>query len=213
MTEIQEKSKPIPIKVILVGDSGVGKTSIIGRFINQYKSNVESTITTSFYSKIETIKDHELNFQIWDTVGQEQFRSLNSIFFKDAHICLLVYDITREDTFSSIKDYWYSSAIENGGEGIIIGVAGNKNDLYINEKVDRQEVRDFCNEINALFRFTSAVQNESIEELFRELGERFVESPFMKQFEQDNLDKNSRNNSISLNEKTNNSEKRKKNCC
>ena len=116
MTEIQEKSKPIPIKVILVGDSGVGKTSIIGRFINQYKSNVESTITTSFYSKIETIKDHELNFQIWDTVGQEQFRSLNSIFFKDAHICLLVYDITREDTFSSIKDYWYSSVIENGGE-------------------------------------------------------------------------------------------------
>ena len=80
----------------------------------------------------------------------------------------------------------------------------------MNEKVDRQEVRDFCNEINALFRFTSAVQNESIEELFKELGERFVASPFMEQY---NLDKNSRNNSVQLNEKTNNGEKRKKNCC
>ena len=212
MTEIQENRKPIPIKVILVGDSGVGKTSIIGRFINQYKSNVESTITTSFYSKIETIKDHELNFQIWDTVGQEQFRSLNSIFFKDAHICLLVYDITREDTFSSIKDYWYSSVIENGGEGIIIGVAGNKNDLYMNEKVDRQEVRDFCNEINALFRFTSAVQNESIEELFKELGKKYVKSDFMKEIGPEYFDKESRNSSFHLEKNDNNNTKKKK-CC
>jgi Ras-related protein Rab-22 len=214
MTEIITNIKPIPVKVILVGDSGVGKTSIITRYMNQFKSNIDSTITTTYYSKTEKIKNYELNMQIWDTVGQEQFRSLNSIFFKDAHICLLVYDITREDTFSSIRDYWYSAVIENGLEGVILGVAGNKNDLYIDEKVDKQEVRDFCNEINALFRFTSAVQNVSIGELFRELGARFVESPFMNEFGSEYFENKDGRNSIKLNdEKKNNDVKQKKKCC
>ena len=207
----EKNTKTIPIKVILVGDSGVGKTSMISRYIDQYKDNIDSTITTAYYTKIENIKDYNINFQIWDTVGQEQYRSLNSLFFKDAQICLMVYDITKEESFSSIKDYWYGAILENGTEGVIFGVAGNKNDLYINEKVDRQEVRDFCSEINAILKFTSAVQNACIEELFRELGEKFLDSDFMKNLDPEYLGQNERRNSFQLNKNIKN--KNKKKCC
>jgi len=105
MTEKIKIIKPIPVKVILVGDSGVGKTSMINRYLKQFKNHIDSTVTTSYYTKLEVIDDYKLNLQIWDTVGQEQYRSLNTLFFKDAQICLMVYDITKEDSFSSIKDY------------------------------------------------------------------------------------------------------------
>ena len=211
MTENIKNKKPISVKVILVGDSGVGKTSMISRYLNQYNEHIDSTITTSYYTKLVTIDNYKLNFQILDTVGQEQFRSLNSLFFKDAQICLMVYDITREDSFSSIKDYWYEAVLANGLEGVIFGVAGNKNDLYENEKVNKEEVRDFSNEINAIFRFTSAKQNVCIDELFKELGKEYVKSDFMKEFEQEYLDKNSRNGSFQLDE--NDTKKVKKKCC
>jgi len=213
MTEKIKNSKPIPVKVILVGDSGVGKTSMISRYLNQLKEHIDSTVTTSYYTKLEIIENYKLNFHIWDTVGQEQFRSLNSLFFKDAQICLMVYDITREDSFTSIKDYWYEAVLANGLEGVIFGVAGNKNDLYMNEKVDKEEVRDFCNEINATFRFTSATQNICIDELFKELGKKYVNSDFIKELEPEYFAKNSRNGSFQLEESDLKNKKRKKKCC
>ena len=212
MTEKVKNVKLIPVKVILVGDSGVGKTSMINRYLDQYKENIDSTLTTSYYTKTEIIKDYKINFQIWDTVGQEQYRSLNSLFFKDAQICLMVYDITREESFESIKNYWYASILENGLEGVIFGVAGNKNDLYIKEKVDKQEVRDFCKEINSIFRFTSAVQNVCIAELFKELGEKFVESDFMNELGPEFFEKKNGENNFKLDEDLNKGKKRRK-CC
>ena len=212
MNEKIKNIRPIPVKVILVGDSGVGKTSMISRYLNQFSDHIDSTVTTSYYNKKEIIDNYDLNFQIWDTVGQEQYRSLNSLFFKDAQICLMVYDITKKETFRSIKDYWYESILNNGLEGVIFGVAGNKNDLYMNEKVDKQEVRDFSNEINATFRFTSAKQNTCIDELFKELGNKFVKSDFMKEIGPEYFDKESRNSSFHLERDDNNNTKKKK-CC
>ena len=212
MNEKIKNIRPIPVKVILVGDSGVGKTSMISRYLNQLSDHIDSTVTTSYYNKKEIIDNYDLNFQIWDTVGQEQYRSLNSLFFKDAQICLMVYDITKKETFRSIKDYWYESILNNGLEGVIFGVAGNKNDLYMNEKVDKQEVRDFSNEINATFRFTSAKQNTCIDELFKELGNKFVKSDFMKEIGPEYFDKESRNSSFHLERDDNNNTKKKK-CC
>ena len=204
--------KPIPCKIILVGDSGVGKTSITNRYLNKFNEKITATVSTSYYNKIEIINNYKLNFQIWDTVGQEQYRSLNSLFFKDAYICLMVYDITKESTFKSIKDYWYESVINNGLEGVIFGLAGNKNDLYNEEKVDKNEARELSKEINAIFKFTSAKQNVCIIELFRELGERFLNSNFMldigkEYFGDDNF-------KIDNNENQGNKNKnKKKGCC
>ena len=210
MKENIKNIKPIPVKVILVGDSGVGKTSMISRYINQYNDHIDSTITTSYYTKLLTIDNFTLNYQIWDTVGQEQFRALNSLFFKDAQICLMVYDITSEESFSSIKEYWYEAVLANGLEGVIFGVAGNKNDLYEKEKVDKKEVIDFSNEIKAIFKFTSAKQNTCIDELFKELGKKYVESDFIKELGQEYFEKK-RTGSFHLDE--NGTKKRKKKCC
>ena len=215
MKEKCKNIKPIPCKVILVGDSGVGKTTIIDRFLNKYKENESSTLSTSYYVKTETINNYKIHFQIWDTVGQEQYRSLNSLFFKDAQICLMVFDITRDETFDSIKNYWYDAIQQNGLEGTIIGIAGNKNDLYAYEKVDRKEVRSFSEEIKSVFKFTSAKQNFCIKELFTELGIRFVSSKFMKEFGPEYFCdvNNNRTKSFQLNTQKKDINKDKKRCC
>ena len=204
-----KNKKPIDCKMILIGDSGVGKTSIINRYLNEFQKNISPTICTSFFNKIEIINDYKIKFQIWDTVGQEKYRSLNSLFFKDAHICLMVYDITNESSFKSIKDYWYQSVINNGLEGVIFGIAGNKNDLYMNEKVDKNEVKEFCKQINSIFQYTSAKENECIDELFKELGDKFVNSNFMLEYGPEYFQ--SRNDSFKID--NDDDTKKKKGCC
>ena len=207
--------KPINCKIILVGDSGVGKTSIIARYLNKYSPNIVTTINTSFYSKLVVIDDYKINFQIWDTVGQEKYRSLNSLFFKDANICILVYDITKEKTFNNIKNYWYESVITNGSEGIICGVAGNKSDLYEFEKNDRNEVTDFCKEINAVFRFTSAKNNYCVDELFKELGDKFMNSDYMQRIKRNKEIKRLEIEKFNIEQgkNANDIKKEKKGCC
>ena len=98
----------------------------------------------------------------------------------------------------------------NGLEGVIFGVAGNKNDLYMDEKVDKQEARDFCNEINAIFRFTSAIQNICIDELFKELGKKYINSDFINELGPEYYSRNIRNGSFQLEE--NNKKKKRKLC-
>ena len=216
MTEnkLTKNSKPIPCKIILVGDSGVGKTSIINRYLDHYKENITSTLTTSYSSKLTIIKDYKINFQLWDTAGQEQYRSMNSLFYKDAHVCIMVYDITKENTFNNIKNYWYESVSNNGLEGVIFGVAGNKNDLYMEEKVDKNEVSNFCKEINAVFKLTSAKQNFCIDDLFNELGERFLNSNFMLEIGEEYFERNNSYNSFKIKKNNHTNDKnKKKRCC
>ena len=89
----------IRCKAILVGNSGVGKTSIISRYLNKFNPREKTTIGASFTNKLEVINNNKILFEIWDTAGQEKFRSINSIFYQDAYICLLVYDITDQKSF------------------------------------------------------------------------------------------------------------------
>ena len=214
--EIKKRTKKsIICKIILVGDSGVGKTCIINRYLNKYTQNPHTTINTSFFSKVEIINNYKIDFQIWDTVGQEQFRSLNNLFFKNSHICIIVYDITRPESFNNIKDYWYESAITNGLEGIICCIVGNKDDLSQYEKVDRNEVKEFCDEINALLKFTSAKDNYCIDELFEELGKKFINSDFMKEYMENQADMKDNQDNFAVDEMNKQKIKTKDNkrCC
>ena len=170
----------IPCKVIIVGDSGVGKTSIIGRYINKFNENEKSTIGASFSNKISIIDKYKISFDIWDTAGQERYRSVSTIFYKEAYLCIFVFDITEPQSFESIKNYWYNTVIENASSKIILGIAGNKNDLYEKEKVKEKEVQKFCKEIDALYFSTSALLNNSIDDMFTKLGEKFIASQTFK---------------------------------
>ena len=108
-------------KVILVGESGVGKTCIIVRFVSEeYKEETISTTGASYASKIMEFSDYKksIQFQIWDTAGQEKYRGLTKLFYKDAKIVILVYDITRRKSFDEIKNYWYNQIKENSSEEI-----------------------------------------------------------------------------------------------
>ena len=105
-----EEQFDLVCKVVLVGESGVGKTSIINRYVeNYFNPNSESTTGASFASKIVTFDKFQksIKFEIWDTAGQEKYRALTKIFFKNAAVAILVYDITIPDSFYELKNFWY----------------------------------------------------------------------------------------------------------
>jgi small GTP-binding protein len=108
-------------KTILIGETGVGKTSIIARYINnKYEEGIMSTHGANYISKNVEFEEYNesINFQIWDTAGQEKYRGLTKIFYKDAKIIILVYDISSRKSFEEIKNYWYKQIMENSNEKI-----------------------------------------------------------------------------------------------
>ena len=163
-------------KVIFVGDSSVGKSCIINRYINNSFSNlVEVTLGCNSLLKTITIDNYNIKFDIWDTAGMEKFRSLNAQFYKDANIVILVYEIINLNSFNSIKNYWYKDIIENSNKNIILGLIGNKSDLYLDkEEVSEEEARNYAKEINAIFKLTSALNGNGINELFEILAKEYI---------------------------------------
>ena len=180
----EKNEEPISCKTILVGDSAVGKTSIISRYLDKYKGKEKPTIGASFTNKIENIDGKDIKFEIWDTAGQERFRSINSIFYQDAYICILVYDITNQNSFQSLGNYWYNAVKEYGNEEVIYHVAGNKIDLFENEQVDKNDVKEYCDSINVEYSFVSASENTYIEDMFKNLGRKFLNSDLYKKIKE-----------------------------
>ena len=208
--------EPISIKCVLLGESGTGKSSLIERFINNtFKKDTLSTLIGSFSSKIvfyekENIK---IRFDIWDTAGQEKYRSINKIFYQDAQVTLLVYDITQEYTYKAIKDYWFSEVKENSPEDAIIFLVGNKSDLYEKEVVNEEEARQYANEINSLYKLVSAQTGEGIEDIFKMIGERLLTEEFLQKIKEENNDNNNRNSIKNIMAENNKEIKKKKKCC
>lgn len=159
-------------KVVLLGESGVGKTSIITRFMEQtFEHNLPSTIGANYSATILNIDGKQAKFTIWDTAGQERYRALTKLFYKDASAAILVYDITNQKSFKEIRDYWSKQIKDNSPQDIITVIAANKSDLYEEEQVDEADSRKFAEEIGALYKRTSALNSEGIESLFIDIGQ------------------------------------------
>ena len=108
-------------KVVLIGESGVGKTSIISRYINNtFKSQLMSTPGANFVHKNVFLEEEQqsIKYEIWDTAGQEKYRSLAKVFYKNASVCVLVYDITRKTSFEELKKYWVNEIKTNAPSNI-----------------------------------------------------------------------------------------------
>lgn len=220
---------PIPVKVVLLGESGVGKTSIISQFTaNKFNPRCPTSVSAQFISKIIKFPQYNksIKFDIWDTVGQEKYRSLAKIFYKDALIIIFVYDITTEFSFTAIKDFWFKETNENADNEPILALVANKVDLYKDEKITNDMGKAYADEINAIFQNTSALSNSGIDKLFENLGNKFLNPDFdykKPQEKNENVD-NSANKNIKTNKK-NGKEKiklkddpkgkkeKKKNCC
>ena len=168
----------ISCKVVLVGDTGVGKTCIIQRYVNNnYEENVDSTVASTYTYKVLNFPNYNksISFDIWDTAGQEIYRALAKNFYLNAAIGVLVYDIKRQSSFDNIKNYWYDQLKESGEENMIFAVAGNKCDLFNEEEVDEEEAKKFAKSIGAIFKLTSCKESIGIDELFSECGKRYLE--------------------------------------
>ena len=170
-------SEPESIKVVLVGESGVGKTSIISQFTSKkFDPHRETSLSAQFISKTVNFQDlgKEIKFDIWDTVGQEKYRSLAKIFYKDAKVIVFVYDITTEYSFNELKNYWYEETRSNTDGSPILAVVGNKIDLYKDQKVSNNDGKEFAEKIGAIFQTTSAQSDSGISTLFDNIGKTYL---------------------------------------
>ena len=213
MSDEEENDDFTVCKVVLLGETGVGKTSIISRYVhNNFSEVLMSTTGASFATKkLEIDSEHKIKFQIWDTAGQERFRSLAKIFYQNASVAVLVYDITRRDTFDKIKNFWVKEIKENAPSDIILALAGNKSDNYENEVVNLSEGKKLAKEIDAIFQATSAMLSHGIDELFLSIGKKFMYPA--GSFSESNLTKKEEEFRKGVKLKNQKKKKVKKKCC
>ena len=198
MTKYKENEKEV-IKIILVGDSGVGKTNLINTSIGLgFKQNGNGTVSGSFVSKNIQIKNKKYIANLWDTAGQEVYRGITQLFFRGSEIIILVYDICNPLSFESLES-WYKLCEETINNEHIFAIVGNKNDLFMNSKINKKDAEKFAESKNAKFRLVSAKTDPNsfikfIEELIKDYK---------------NIANQTRRQSIKIKR----NDKKKENCC
>ena len=204
--DINEKA----IKIILLGETGVGKTNLINVFIgSKFALNTLSTMTCYSYEGKYKYKNEFYNYTIWDTAGQEKYRSLNKIFVRDAQIIILVYSIIDRASFNELN-FWLQYAKENkGDDDYILGLVGNKSDLFLNETVTEEEVMKFASDKKIKFVITSALEKcdnyiKFVNGLIKDYIKIFIKNKNEKNENPNDL-------SISINNESTLAEKKK--CC
>ena len=198
----------IHLKLILLGDSGVGKSSILQRYYEDvFDSKIEVTNNAHFLEKEVTINEENVVLELWDTVGQEEYRSLTQIFVKNSKIVIFVYDVTSLKSFESLN-FWYDYVKNDIGKSTVLGVVGSKTDLIFednySEEVSPEKGKEFAMKIGANFSLVSAKEScKEIVALFDELASKYLNIM--------DLDL-STNTTIRLETREKNTEK-KKECC
>ena len=177
-------------KITLVGDSGVGKSSIIGRFVTGiFIKDMSSTAGLNYSQKLYEKDGKKLNLNLWDTAGQEKFRSLGRNFYKDSYIIIIVFDITNRMSFINAKEVWYNE-IKNYGEKFkFLSLVGNKSDKYEEEEVTDEEAISFAKEIDAKFFLVSAHTGDGIDKMFHTLADNFFDEEIMSKVDQSKEDR------------------------
>ncbi|EWM29666.1 ras-related protein rab-5b [Nannochloropsis gaditana] len=162
-------ARPREIKLVIIGDSGVGKSSLVLRFVTQsFKPFSESTIGASFMSKVIELDGQTVKVQIWDTAGQEKYKSLAPMYYRGAAAAIVVYDITRRESFGTLQR-WVSELQEKGPRDLRIMVAGNKKDLEGDRQVAAEEAEAYAESIGARYMETSAKDDMAVQDLFLSL--------------------------------------------
>ncbi|GAV53373.1 hypothetical protein ZYGR_0AI06570 [Zygosaccharomyces rouxii] len=179
-------SSATSIKLVLLGEAAVGKSSIVLRFVsNDFSENKEPTIGAAFLTQRVNIGEQTVKFEIWDTAGQERFASLAPMYYRNAQAALVVYDITKPQSFIKAR-HWVKELHEQASKGIVIALVGNKLDMIENggeRKVAKEEAEKLAEEEGLLFFETSAKSGENVNEVFLGIGEKI---PIKKPGEQAN---------------------------
>ena len=153
------------VKTGIVGDYGVGKTSIISRYVkDRFKENEETTLGVDFFSKEVNFKENTYKMQLWDTAGQEKFESIVTSYIRDLDVCILVFDVTSRTSFLRVR-HWLDKIREIILRDIYICLIGNKVDLNYRE-VNEKEIEAFCSENNLDYLECSAKDSKNINTIF-----------------------------------------------
>ena len=222
----------IKLKLIVVGNQSTGKSSILNRFVNDtFEENYQATIGLDFQSKNITIHDQDVRLIIYDTAGQEKFRSLIPMYIRESQIILLIYDISDRESFESIPK-WIEEVKEVLNKEVVFALIGNKLDLENERKVTFEEGKKLAEKHNYVFQEVSAKTGKNFENLFEVQIFDSVYNVFRKEFEKrermdgegeegPNYETNANTNEINNNkvklESNNNKDeqktKKKKRCC
>ena len=172
--------KKVLLKVIILGDSGVGKTSLMNQYVNgKFSNSYKATIGADFLTKELMLEDKLVTMQIWDTAGQERFQSLGMAFYRGADACVLVYNITNSKSFQNLKpwkDEFLLQASPNNPQQFPFMVIGNKSDLEEKRTVSQSQAKSWCEEQEepCIFYECSAALGTNVEQAFNAIAKEAV---------------------------------------
>ncbi|CAD8120537.1 unnamed protein product [Paramecium sonneborni] len=180
-------------KIVLLGDQGVGKTSIANVYVKkEFNAYENATSGANYHSQSCKIENHQINFAIWDTAGQEKFKSLAKLYYRDSNAALLVYDTTNYKSFQRVTD-WINELNENS-ENALKFIVGNKIDQVDKEEVSYDAAKQLAENYGCFLRLVSAKEKNGIIELFELVGSEILKK------EQENQS-NAINQTVSINSK------------
>ena len=220
----ESQNESLKFKLIVVGDQNTGKSCILNRFANEiFEENYQATIGLDFLNKTVNINGQEIHLVLYDTAGQEKFRSLIPMYIREAQIILLIYDITSKDSFESIPK-WFSDILNVKNDEAIFALVGNKIDLNDKRVVSFEEGKKLANEKNIIFEEVSAKDGQNFNELFtnklfNELYKKFKnkfdnnrrkKEPINNEYIEDNEISNNTNVKLELDGNNINYQKKKK---
>lgn len=212
MGESNEEYKMI-FKVVIVGDSGVGKTNILLRYLkNEFNEESKATVGVEFGTKKMKIDNSNIKVQIWDTAGQERYRSITSAYYRGAHGALVVYDITSKKTFDSVEK-WVNDLKTNGEPKMVIMVIGNKADKEEERVITKVDGEAKSQRNNVAFLETSALTAENIEQAFEEVIQKLY-TTYKSDFDNDDqyeFGEGAKGNTIDIGTKSD--QQKSKKCC
>ena len=204
------------LKYVIIGDSGVGKSNILLQYINgKFSDDFKATLGVEFGAKNIEINSRIYRIQIWDTAGQENFRSIARAYYKNSICACIVYDITSRNSFNSVQS-WIDDCTKQTPKSILLLLIGNKNDLNDRREVQYEEGAEFAKKRNMIFLETSAKTGNNIDNIFERSVKQIDQNILDNKYDLDNencgIRKGLRTESFVLSvEKS--KEKKKKKCC
>jgi len=163
-------------KLVLIGDSGVGKSCLLLRFADDsFTDSYISTIGVDFRFRTVNIDSKTVKLQIWDTAGQERFRTITSAYYRGAHGIIMVYDVTNYESFEHVEE-WLNEVNRHASESTLKLLVGNKADLADDKKVDTDEAKQFAENLKISFLETSAKNATNVEAAFLTMAKQLIEA-------------------------------------